>query len=85
MKKSITITPHDDEMAEKLRALAVINGFRQKGFETRAAFMEVITHKLPEYCDVKGVAFLQGFWLGRVRDAELINDLEGVLESLKAE
>lgn len=85
MKKSITILPYDAETETAASVLYLINEFKHRGFTSRAAFLEIVCEKKPQYSTIDGTDLLRGAWLGRVRRPELNADLESVLESLKTE
>lgn len=85
MIEQITFTPADPIMSDWGATLKIINMFRELGFSTPAAFVEVVQEKDPDYLPFKKYQQLQSFWQLRVRNKELNEDLLMVLEKLKVE
>lgn len=85
MKNNICINPVDPEMASWSKALWLLNEFRGLHFATRASFIRVMAEKMPKYGDVDSWNLLGNYWLGRVKDDSVNEDVETVLQQLKAE
>ena len=85
MKKSICISPFDDEIKTAAQAVYLLNAFRELGFVTRRSFMEVVSEKRPEYATVEGFNKLTAYWNSRVRSEEMNDVIDSVLSQLKSE
>jgi hypothetical protein len=83
MKNTISITPVDEEMAVLANAVSILNDYKVLGFTKREAFVEAIMDEDKSYHTFQGMQKLNNFWAGRVKDAQLNNDLVKILENLK--
>ena len=83
MKKTICITPADDESEVLVTAISILNQFKVLGFNTRRSFIQTIADFKPEYHDYDNIEKLRGFWQSRVRDKFLNDDLQIILDKLK--
>jgi hypothetical protein len=85
MISPISFTPSDPLMAEWGNTLKILNEFRNLGFASPAAFVEVVQSHDPEYNQFKKYQQLLSFWNMRLRNKAVNADLLTVLEKLKAE
>lgn len=83
MKKTICITPADDETEVLVTAISLLNQFKVLGFVTRKSFIEAVVDMNISYHTYDNVEKLRGFWLSRVRDKFLNEDLQIILDKLK--
>ena len=77
----ITIAPFNDEIAKRLNALKILNGFLAMGISERKAFVQVIMDECPELNNLQGMNKLNNFWA--TRDFTLNDTLEKILTDLK--
>lgn len=85
MKKTVTITTHNQDIGVLADALRLKNEFLTMGFATPRSFVRIVTHYLPELADKKSVALLNRWWSQSLKDAELNDRLDVVLNKLKTE
>lgn len=83
MKNPICITPADDDTEMVTEALRIVNDFKTLGYR-RDEFFSAVIDKLPEYDTVEGTKKLTGYWLLRVKDSKLNDQLSELLVQLKA-
>lgn len=83
MKKTICITPADDESEVLVTAVSILNQFKVIGFTSRKSFIETVVDMNKDYHTYDNVEKLRGFWLSRVRDKYLNQDLQIILDKLK--
>lgn len=83
MKNTILINPVNEEMELLANAVLILNNYKAAGFETRAAFVELIMGEDVSYHNPKSMKVLENFWSCRVKNKELNNDLTRILEKLK--
>ena len=81
----IQFKPVDKDVEVHGNALRILNEFKSLGFTTRSAFVEVILQIDPHYNDFLLIQKLFNFWSVRVKDENLNNDLDKVIEKLKSE
>jgi hypothetical protein len=84
MEKSFCITPANEEMKVTIQAVYLLNAFKET-FEHKRSFLQVMADKMPKYNSMEGFNQLTAFWNGRMRNQEINNDVETVLEMLKSE
>ena len=80
----IEILPVDEEMKLLATAVKLLNDFKRLGFVKRAAFLETVMDIDHEYKSFDNIQKLNNFWAGRVKDKFLNDDLQLVLDKLKA-
>lgn len=79
MKSTITIEPATEEIRLMALSVDIKNKFAQKGCLTRSEFISTVQNHNSRYLDYKMVGRLETWWLGRIRDQELNNDLQIIL------
>lgn len=77
----ISFTPVNEEIAKKLKSLKILNGFIEKGFTERKAFIQFVMEECPALNNYKGMNKLSNFWASR--DFSMNEQLEKVLAGLK--
>lgn len=82
MKSTIIIEPETDEIRLMAISVDIKNKFAKKGCITRSAFISTVQEHNSRYMDYKMVGRLETWWLGRIRDQELNNDLLTILNLL---
>ena len=85
MKKSIVISPVDNEMELLANAVRILNSYKVAGFVKRESFVELVMGEDTSYHNLSGMQKLNNFWAGRVKDQDLNNDLQRILEKLKVQ
>lgn len=80
----IQFKPVDEEMEIIGNALRILNEFKGLGFVKRDAFVELVFEIDPHYKTFENMKKLNNFWAGRVKDKFLNEDLDKILEQLKA-
>lgn len=85
MKNPIVIKPANEEIGVWATVVKLKNDFLNLGFEKPLAFAQVVCDILPAYSTPQGIKKLNHWWSLRVKDADLNNDLETVLEKLRHE
>lgn len=80
----IEINPVDEEMRVLATAIKILNDFKRLGFNRRESFVELIMGEDTSYHTLQGMQKLNNFWAGRVKDAELNDDLIKIYDNLKA-
>lgn len=85
IKQTICIKPADTIVAEWAETLRIINDFKVLGFSTRDAFVNIVQELDPNYKDYRLVKNLQHLWGLRFRSVAVNQDLNKILEQLKAE
>jgi len=83
MKNTILIEPVDEDIALLANAVRILNNYKAEGFEKREAFVELIMGEDIAYHTLKGMTMLNNFWAGRVKNKELNDNLDRILEKLK--
>jgi hypothetical protein len=83
MNKKITFDPVNTDISLLGTALRLKNSFMQLGFETSSAFSSIVQHYKPEYR--LNLKKLEQWWLIRLKDHKVNQDVEMVLEKLKNE
>jgi len=79
----IEIYPVDDEMNLLATAVKLLNEFKIMGFVRRQGFVELVMDCKPEYQTFENMQKLNNFWAGRVKDKNLNDDLQTVIDKLK--
>jgi hypothetical protein len=82
MKKLICITPADEDTQVLTEALRIVNDFKILGYR-REDFFRLVIDRLPDYDTMDGVKKLTGYWLLRVKDPELNEQLSEMLLNIK--
>lgn len=85
MIQSITITPVDKSMQKRAEALRLLNEFKARGFKSPEQFHSIVKQFYPEYAEYSNMVRLNNFWAVRCFNTELNNQLNGIIEKLKAE
>lgn len=85
MKNTITILPVTDEISSLADAVRIKNDFLQMGFDSRKAFLEVVCDYKPEYKNPDKVQVLMNWWLLRIKDCAVNDDMQTVINHLKNE
>jgi len=80
---TITIDAVDPEIKYRAVALLIKNEFRKMGFWKRGAFVEIVQRHNEKYSGADGVDLLQKFWLYRIIDREILEDLTQIINTLK--
>ncbi len=83
--KDVLIKPFDYKGHVLANAHRVLQDFKHRGFASRKAFIEVVTSNSDKFTTYDELKQLEGFWHYRCTDYRIIQELENVLESLKAE
>ena len=84
-KQAMCLDPVDDFVETQFRALHAINSFKKMGFDSWKAFYEIMVEKYPNADEVQVYKKLHAFWALRNFRPEIVQNVEMVLESLKAE
>lgn len=83
--KSICINPVDEDMRLIVDSLNILNEFKRLGFVTRGGFVGVVQMNLEEFKDYANLTRLFQFWAGRLKDQQLNDQLNQLLNALKNE
>lgn len=81
----VQFKPVDDEMELMGNSIKILNEFKRLGFIKRDAFVEIVFENDSHYKTFENMKKLNNFWAGRVKDKFLNDDLEKIIETLKAE
>jgi hypothetical protein len=83
MKKSICITPADENMEGWAMAVKLLNDFKLLEFNKREDFVAIIAKYNTAYqYDFKNIQQLHRFWAIRDNSPALLRDIEAVLNIL---
>ncbi|WP_121665268.1 hypothetical protein [Mesonia aquimarina] len=85
MKKTICISSEDEAVDKMATSLKILSEFKNRGFTSRASFVNVVAEMNEKYKDYRKARQLEFFWIMRVHNDNLNNDLTDILEQLKAE
>ncbi len=85
MENAITIKPANNNMADRIKALDLMNGFVALGFHNRQAFLAIVTHYFPKYKTPKEHTRLSNWHYGKISERSINEDVEIVLNKLKNE
>lgn len=85
MKKPITITPVSEDISLQAIALNLKNDFLSKGFSTVSAFISICQFYVDEFKSSDSQKLLNNWWYGRVRDAEINDKVQIVINKLTTE
>ncbi len=85
MEKEITIKPANKDFRIKVQALGLLNQFAALGFDSRAAFMAIVTYYYPKYKEGKETNRLSNWWYSKYTDVDMNTEMEIVLNKLKHE
>jgi hypothetical protein len=84
MQNSITISPANEEIGLKLKALEHINWFMSMGF-THQAFLSLVSFHYPKYSKTPCKGRLSNWWYTKIVDSEINENVESVIRLLKNE
>lgn len=82
MKKTICITPIDDDMEVMAKSVDLLNKFKVFGVAIRKDFVDMVISVDAGFSTREKIQELYSFWLGRSRDRKLNESLEKVLQHL---
>lgn len=85
MKKTVTITTLNQEIGLMADALRLKNDFLTMGFGTPRAFVGIVQHYIPDLNNDKGSSLLNRWWAQNLKDTDLNDRLDVVLNKLKTE
>lgn len=83
MKKGFEIFAVDQDMANRARALVLLNEVKRLGFVERKAFVNVVLEKMPHMDNIHDVNKLRNFWA--TREFSINEEVELVLDLLNLE
>lgn len=85
MQNTIEINPVDVDVRIRANSVKIWNEFKNLGLVKRAAFVSVVQQLDPNYLEYEKEKLLGRFWNGRMYSQFINDDLEKVLDRLKAE
>lgn len=83
--ENICIKPADNDMKLLVESINILNQFKMLGFANKRGFMGVVQDNMPKYLEYSNGVKLGNFWSGRLKDVDVNQDLEKLLNILKAE
>lgn len=81
----IVIKPANKEVLQMAEAVKLRSEIMSLGFNTRRSFLKICLDYLPAYHTLEGTQELTNWWLYRLRDTRVNNDVAHVIKCLKNE
>lgn len=85
MGETITLQPVNKDMKVFAQMVSVKNEFLKLGFTNRNSVIVILKYSFPEIYKKYSEKDIELFWVFRLKNERLNNDLERVLEALKSE